>query len=169
MFGMDDQKFMREALLEAKKAFSIGEVPVGCVIVFENTIIARAHNQTENLIDPTSHAELLAIRDAAKFFNDWRLTGTTLYTTLEPCTMCAGAAVLGRVERIVWGAPDHRQGALVSHINVFEKKHPIHEIKIDGPVLEEESAYLLKSFFQEVRWKKSLMKSSLIKNSDCSI
>lgn len=149
---------MHEALLEAKKAFSLGEVPVGCVIVFENQIISRAHNQTENLIDPTSHAEVLAIKQAAKYFNDWRLSGTTLYTTLEPCTMCAGAAILSRVDTIVWGAPDHRQGALGSHINVLEKKHPIHEIEIRGPVLEEESAYLLKSFFKEVRWKKSLMK-----------
>lgn len=160
---MNHEKYMREALLEAKKAYNQGEVPVGSVLVFEKKIIARAHNQVETLNDASAHAELLCLRGASKHFNDWRLENAILYTTLEPCLMCAGASILARVEKIVWGARDKRHGANGSFLNAFEQKHPIHSVLIEGGILEEECAKLLKSFFQEVRWKKSLMKSSSTK------
>ncbi|MCH9614042.1 MAG: tRNA-specific adenosine deaminase [Chlamydiia bacterium] len=164
---MDHEKYMREAILEAKKAYDKDEVPVGAVVVFQEEIIARGHNQVENLSDPSAHAELLCIKEATKHFNDWRLEGATLYTTLEPCLMCAGAAILARVENIIWGAPDKRHGANGSFLNAFENKHPIHEVSIEGGVLEEECAKLLKSFFQEVRWKMSLKNSSSTKKLGC--
>lgn len=155
---MTDVFFMKAALEEAEKAFSLNEVPVGAVMVVDQKIIARAHNQTVIDLDGTSHAELICIKRASQFFNDWRLLGATLYTTLEPCLMCAGALINARVARIVWGAPDLRQGANGSLMNVFTKDHPIHNPLIEGGCLEEESAYLMRSFFQGVRCKKCLTK-----------
>ncbi len=151
---MTDDIFMREALLEAKKGFEENEVPVGAVIVVNQKIIARAHNQTEFNLDATSHAELICIQRATKYFNDWRLIGATLYTTLEPCLMCAGGIINARVERVVWGAPDLRQGAGGSLINVFNGAHPIHNPIVLGGVLQEEAAQLMRQFFQGVRCKK---------------
>ncbi len=148
---MDDELFMRAALAEAKKAYREGEVPVGAVVVFENQIIARGHNQVELLKDATAHAEMLVIGSAANALENWRLLGTTLYCTIEPCTMCAGAMLLSRVNRLVWGAPDLRHGACGSWINVFETKHPTHEIEIIGGVLEGECAILMQEFFRERR------------------
>ncbi len=147
-FLMDDEFFMYEALVQAKIAFEKKEVPIGAVLVFENKIITRAHNLTESKNDPTAHAEILCVRDASKIFDNWRLTGATLYTTLEPCVMCSGALISSRISRVVWGAKDIRQGGNGSWVDLFAKKHPIHQLEIEGGVLAEESAALLKDFFK---------------------
>ncbi|NGX49855.1 MAG: tRNA-specific adenosine deaminase [Candidatus Anoxychlamydiales bacterium] len=149
-----DNFFMLEALKEAKKAFDIDEVPVGCVLVHNNRVIARGHNQVEKLTDATAHAEMICLTSGSAHFNDWRLKDTILYTTLEPCIMCAGAIINARVKKVVWAAKDLRVGANGSFIDVFEKKHPIHEVEIISGVLEEISSDLLREFFQKTRNKK---------------
>lgn len=148
---MEDERFMKEALKEAKKAYANGEVPVGAVLVHENEIIARAHNQVELLQDATAHAEILCITSASSFIGNWRLEGMTLYCTLEPCAMCAGAVLSSRLKRLVWGAPDVRMGANGSWVDLFAQKHPMHALEVTGHVLEEEAAVLMKAFFQERR------------------
>lgn len=150
---LQDERFMREALKEAVRAYEKDEVPVGAVLVLENRVIARGHNQTELLQDATAHAEMLCLTAGASQLNNWRLTDATLYCTLEPCCMCAGALISSRVKRLVWGAKDLRVGANGSWIDVFAQKHPIHEVEILSGVLEEESSALLKKFFQEKRKK----------------
>lgn len=149
-----DKFFMFEALKEAKKAFDIDEVPVGCVLVHGNRIIARAHNQVEKLTDATAHAEMICLTSGSAHLNDWRLEDTTLYTTLEPCIMCAGAIINARVKRVVYSAKDLRVGANGSFIDVFKKKHPIHEVEIESGILEEISSDLLREFFQKARKNK---------------
>ena len=149
-----DNIFMMQAIKEAKKAYKKDEVPVGCVLVHDNKIIARAHNQVEMLKDPTAHAEMICITMGSSFFNNWRLEDTTLYTTLEPCTMCAGAIILARIKRLVWSAPDKRVGANGSFIDIFEKDHPIHNIEITKNVLEEYSSELMVEFFKTKRKSK---------------
>jgi tRNA(adenine34) deaminase len=146
-----DLHFMKEALREAKKAFLKKEVPVGAVLVHERAIIARGHNQVEMLHDATAHAEMLCLTAGAAFFNNWRLTGTTLYCTLEPCTMCAGAILASRVKRLVWGAQDLRVGANGSWIDIFSQKHPMHQVEVCSGVLQADSSGLLKEFFQKER------------------
>ena len=148
---MNDNYFMRLAILQAKKAFLKGEVPVGAILVLKNKIIASSHNKIESLRDPTAHAEILCLKDGAKYFNNWRLLKTTLYSTLEPCSMCAGAMILARIERLVWAAEDFRCGANGSWVNILDKKHDIHNIKITKGVLKEQSSNLLKNFFLKVR------------------
>jgi tRNA(adenine34) deaminase len=151
-----DLYFMKEALKEAKKAFEEDEVPVGSVLVFENKIISRGYNQVEILRDATAHAEMICLTSAMAHISDWRLLNTTLYTTLEPCIMCAGAIISSRVKRLVWAANDIRQGANGSFIDVFEKAHPIHKVDIETGILKEESAYLLQEFFRKKREHKKL-------------
>lgn len=146
---------MREALKEAKKALAQDEVPVGAVLVHAGKIIARGHNQVELLHDATAHAEMLCLTAGASVLENWRLTDATLYCTLEPCCMCAGAMLSSRLTRLVWGAPDIRLGANGSWIDVFAKKHPMHELQITSGVLQEESALLLREFFQTTRSKKA--------------
>lgn len=150
-----DLHFMREALKEAKKAFEKEEIPVGAVLVYQDKIIARGHNQVELLQDATAHAEMLCITAAVEVRNNWRLTDTTLYCTLEPCVMCAGALLAARVKRLVWGAPDLRLGANGSWIDLFAHKHPMHELQITPRILEAEAAFLMKSFFEQTRKKKN--------------
>lgn len=152
---LQDIQFMREALKEAKMAYEKDEVPVGAVLVLGGRIIARGHNQVELLQDATAHAEILCLTAGAAQLRNWRLTDSTLYCTLEPCCMCAGALYSSRVKRLVWGAPDIRLGANGSWIDVFAQKHPMHEIEITSGILEEESASLLKKFFQQKRKKVS--------------
>ena len=147
-------EMMRQALVEAEAAFHKGEVPVGAIVVQNGHIIARAHNQVEGLKDPSAHAELIAIRLATQVLGDWRLIGATLYTTLEPCLMCAGAFFLARISRVIWGAPDLRHGAHGSYLNVFEAAHPTHRIQIEGGVLAEEAAALMRAFFKIQRERK---------------
>ncbi len=148
---MSDEQFMRLALGEAKKAYKEGEVPVGAIIVFENQVIAKGHNQVELLKDATAHAEMLAIGSAANALENWRLLTTTLYCTIEPCVMCAGAMLLSRIGRLVWGAPDLRHGACGSWIDLFQTKHPTHTFEITSGILEAECADLMRQFFQERR------------------
>ncbi|ANH78790.1 nucleoside deaminase [Candidatus Chlamydia sanziniae] len=147
--------FMNQALKEAHKAYNEGEIPVGCVIVKENKIIARAHNTVERLKDPTAHAEILCIGMAADAVDNWRLAHTVLYCTLEPCLMCAGAIQLARIPRIVWGAPDLRLGAGGSWMNVFIQNHPFHTVLCSPSVCVEEAEGLMKQFFIEKRKEKS--------------
>ncbi|EPP38036.1 tRNA-specific adenosine deaminase [Chlamydia avium] len=142
---------MNQALKEAQKAYERDEVPVGCVIVHKNKIIARGHNTVESLQDPTAHAEILCIGAAAQYLGNWRLLDTVLYCTLEPCLMCAGAIQLSRISRIVWGAPDIRLGAGGSWINVFNQRHPFHEVICNSGVCYEESEQLMKQFFKNKR------------------
>lgn len=146
-----DEMFMQEALLEARKAFEQDEVPVGAVAVFQGSIIARAHNQVEALQDASAHAELLCIREASKVLGNWRLLDVTLYTTLEPCALCAGALLSSRVKRLVWGAPDIRQGADGSWIPLLSFPHPMHKIDVTKNILSDFSAALMKAFFQKKR------------------
>jgi tRNA(adenine34) deaminase len=148
---MIDEKFMLEALKEAEKAYIAGEVPIGAVLVLDNKIIAKGHNQVELLKDATAHAEMLCITSGSEYFNDWRLLNTTLYCTLEPCCMCAGAMFLSRIKRLVWAAQDIRLGANGSWIDVFDKSYPMHQIEIRKNVLEELSSKLLKDFFKKKR------------------
>lgn len=148
---MNDETFMREALKEARLAFEKDEVPVGAVLVHKQRIIARGHNQVELLQDATAHAEMICLSAGAGALGNWRLTETTLYCTLEPCCMCAGALLSSRVTRLVWGAPDLRVGAHGSWINLFSHKHPIHSLEVTPRVLEAESAELMRAFFQKQR------------------
>lgn len=149
----DDERFMLEALKQAWKAYQLGEVPVGAVLVLEGRVIARGYNQVEMLRDATAHAEMLCLTSGATAFEDWRLLNTTLYCTMEPCAMCAGAMFLSRIKRLCFGAKDIRHGACGSWVNLFEKAHPIHKIEITGGILAEESQEMLRSFFQKVRQK----------------
>jgi len=146
-----DQEFMRFALAEAQKAYDANEVPIGAVLVFQNQIISSAYNQVESLKDATAHAEMLCLKKAAEKLGNWRLLDCTLYCTLEPCLMCAGAMILSRVKTLVWGAPDLRHGAGGSLMDVFAINHPIHQLEIRQGILQDESASLLKKFFQERR------------------
>jgi tRNA(adenine34) deaminase len=147
----DDERFMLEALKEAWKAFNADEVPVGAVLVQKGQVIARGHNQVEMLKDATAHAEILCITAGSSALNNWRLADTTLYCTIEPCTMCAGAMLLSRVPRLVWGAPDIRHGAGGSWVDLFTKKHPTHEVAVENGVLADYAAGLLRDFFRKRR------------------
>ena len=146
-----DQEFMRFALAEAQKAYDAGEVPIGAVLTFQNQIISTAYNQVESLKDATAHAEMLCLKKGAEKLGNWRLLDCTLFCTLEPCLMCAGAMILSRVKTLVWAAPDLRHGAGGSLMDVFTMEHPIHQLEVRQGVLKDESASLLKKFFQERR------------------
>ncbi len=150
-FLNDDVYFMKEALKEAEVAFEKGEVPVGAVLVKDGVVIARAHNLVECKQDASCHAEMLCLQKGAAFFNNWRLQGCTLYSTLEPCSMCAGSMYLFRLQKLVWGAKDLRHGANGSWVDLFISIHPIHNIQIVSGVLEAEAARLMKTFFQKRR------------------
>jgi tRNA(adenine34) deaminase len=143
--------FMKKALIEAKKAYKKKEVPIGAVLVLNDQIIARGHNQTESRLDPTQHAEIICLRKAAKKLKNWRLLQATLYSTLEPCSMCAGALLQARVTRLVWGAPDKRCGANGSWADLFSLKHPFHQIMITSGVLEKECSEIIIHFFKQRR------------------
>jgi tRNA(adenine34) deaminase len=147
----DDERFMRAALAEAAAAVDAGDVPVGAVIVHEGRIIGRGHNQREQLADPTAHAEMLAITAAADALHSWRLIDATIYVTLEPCVMCAGAIVHARLPRVVYGAADPKAGACGSVFNITDDPRLNHRVQVDAGVLEHESATLLRSFFQQQR------------------
>jgi len=145
---LNDQEFMYEALVEAQKAFAKGEIPIGAVIVRDGEILARDHNRREELHDPTAHAEILVMRQAGKILGGWRLPQTTLYVTIEPCPMCAGALVQARVERVVFGAWDDKAGAVESLYNIASDKRLNHRLEITGGVLAEEAKVLMRQFFQ---------------------
>lgn len=147
----DDEKMMLEALKEAWKAFQADEVPIGAVLVKDSRIIARGYNQVEMLKDATAHAEMLCLTAGAAALDNWRLADTTLYCTIEPCSMCAGAMFLSRISSLVWGAPDLRHGANGSWVDLFSQKHPMHSIQVRKGILEEPSATLMKEFFLKRR------------------
>ena len=146
-----DLFYMTAALKEAQKAFDGDEVPVGAVIVHDGKMIARAYNQIKLLKDPTAHAEILAITQAAAYLANERLINTTMYVTIEPCSMCAGALVLARVKRLIYGAGDPRTGACGSVFNVTDNRKLNHRVKVTKGVLEKECACLLKEFFKKKR------------------
>ncbi|MCG0275939.1 MAG: tRNA adenosine(34) deaminase TadA [Thermosediminibacteraceae bacterium] len=143
--------FMREALKEAQKAFEKDEVPIGAVIAKDSRIIARAHNLRELAQDATAHAEVLAIRAACEVLGSWRLTGCSLYVTLEPCPMCAGAIILARLDRVVFGAWDPKAGAAGSVVDLFGIEKFNHHPEVISGVLAEECGTLLKEFFRQKR------------------
>ena len=147
VFFPRDEYFMRLALREAERAAEHDDVPIGCVIAHDGEVIAAAGNERELRGDPTAHAEVLALREAGRVLGTWRLSATVLYVTLEPCAMCAGAIVLGRVQRVVYGAPDPKAGAAGSVLNVFAEPRLNHRPELAGGLLAEESAGLLREFF----------------------
>jgi tRNA(adenine34) deaminase len=147
----EDERWMRYALTEAKLALKKHEVPVGAVVVHENKIIGRGYNQVESLNDPTAHAEIIAIGAAATYLNSWRLSGASLYVTLEPCAMCAGALVLSRIDRLVYGAKDPKTGACGSLYNIVQDIRLNHQLEIAPYVLERECSQIMQAFFEEVR------------------
>lgn len=146
-----DCVFMREAILEAGEAARKGEVPIGAVIVLNDSIIAKAHNLRETTGDPTAHAEILALREGVKVIQHWRFLGTTIYTTLEPCPMCAGALVMARVTRLVYGAMDSKAGAAGSIMNIVQDIRLNHRMEVTGRLMEKECGELLKEFFKKRR------------------
>jgi tRNA(adenine34) deaminase len=149
--GERDQGWMRLALAQAAQAAALGEVPVGAVAVLDDQVIGAGFNRKETDNDPTAHAEMLALRQAAVYLNNWRLIGVTLYCTLEPCPMCAGAMVQARLPRLVYGAPDLRFGADGSIVNVLEEPRFNHRVAVTRGVLAEEAAALLQRFFRRLR------------------
>lgn len=143
-----DVYWMKQALKLARYAMHKGEVPVGAVLVIENTLLAEGYNSPITLHDPTAHAEIMAIRTAGLATKNYRLPGTTLYVTLEPCVMCGGAMVHARIERLVYGTPDLRAGAAGSVFNLAQAKQLNHRLSVTGAILEEECSTLLRNFFK---------------------
>lgn len=146
-----DDFYMREALKEAQKAFEDDEVPVGAVVVYKNQVIARGYNQVERLKDPTAHAEMLALTSATAYLNSKWLNDVSVYVTIEPCSMCAGAFVLARIKKIIYGADDPKTGACGSVINIVNNKKLNHRIDVKKGILKEECGALLKEFFKKKR------------------
>ncbi|MEL1134877.1 tRNA adenosine(34) deaminase TadA [Desulfitobacterium sp. THU1] len=148
---MSHQKWMSLALEEAQLAFEQGEVPIGAVVVHNNQVIAKAHNEKELRQDPTAHAEVLAVQRATQALGVWRLSEATLYVTLEPCPMCAGALVQARLKNLVFGAADLKGGAVGSVTNVLDVNRWNHRVEVVAGILEEECAQILKDFFKKLR------------------
>ncbi len=146
-----DLEFMQLALVEAQKARALSEVPVGAVLVFDNQVIATGHNQPISNNDPSAHAEVAALRAAGQNLSNYRLPNTTLYVTLEPCMMCCGAIMHARIARVVYGAADAKTGCVHSVLNLFDNPQLNHHTMVEGGVLAEECAQVLKDFFKERR------------------
>ena len=149
----DEEKFMKEAIRQAKKAYALREVPIGCVIVYEGKIIARGYNKRNKEKNTLSHAEMNAIRKASKYLGDWRLEGCTMYITLEPCPMCAAACSLARLARVVWGADDPDCGGMRGAIDVAAKAHLNHRPEMTPGVRRAECEKILQDFFKAKRKK----------------
>lgn len=149
---------MKEALKQARKAYKINEVPIGCVIVYEDKIIARAYNKRNYKKSTLAHAELLAIEKASKVLNDWRLEGCTMYVTLEPCQMCSGAIVQARIDKVVIGCMNPKAGCGGSILNLLQMEEFNHQVEVERGVLEEECSGLLQEFFKELREQKKKLK-----------
>lgn len=147
----NDEKYMLEAIKEAYKAQALDEVPVGCVIVKDNIIIARGHNLREMKNDSTMHAEMVAIRKACTKLSSWRLNGCSIYVTIEPCTMCAGAIMWSRFDRLIYGAKDTKGGAIVSSFHLFDSPNINHHPEIVGGILESECSSIIKNYFKNKR------------------
>ena len=148
---MAHEQFMHAALDEARRALAAGEVPIGAVVVVDDRIVARGFNQPISSVDPTAHAEMVALREAARQVGNYRLTGATLYVTVEPCLMCVGALVHARVGEVVYGATEPKSGALVSAVRGLELPGLNHGFAVTGGVLEDECRRILQQFFQERR------------------
>lgn len=146
--------YMWEAIAEAEKAYTIGEVPIGAVVVLNDQIIGRGHNLRETLKDSTAHAEIVAMREAAQQIGDWRLDGSTVYCTVEPCPMCAGAMIQFRVKTLIYGTQDLKAGAVDSIIDVLREPRFNHQVAVVSGVLEEECREIIQRFFRELRDKK---------------
>lgn len=146
-----DEKYMKEAIRQAKKAYALMEVPIGCVIVYEGKIIARGYNRRNTDKNTLSHAEMNAIRKASRKLGDWRLEGCTMYITLEPCQMCAGAIVQARVSRVVIGSMNPKAGCAGSVLNLLEMEQFNHQVEVTRGVLEKECSEMLSGFFRELR------------------
>ncbi|PTK65227.1 tRNA adenosine(34) deaminase TadA [Staphylococcus borealis] len=151
----NDEYYMKLAIEEAKKALNIGEVPIGAIIVKNDEVIARSHNLRETAQLPTAHAEHIAIERASNTIGSWRLEGCTLYVTLEPCVMCAGAIVMSRIPKVVYGASDPKGGCGGSLMNLLVESHFNHRAEVVSGVCEQECGDLLRNFFRELRLKKS--------------
>ena len=149
-----DEKYMKEALKQAKKAYALEETPIGCVIVHEGKIISRGYNRRNTDKNPLAHAEITAIRKASKKLGDWRLEGCTLYVTLEPCQMCAGAIIQSRMDRVVIGCMNPKAGCAGSVLNLLQVDRFNHQADVTRGVLEEKCSELMKSFFRELLEKK---------------
>ena len=147
----DDERYMRMAIDQAFVAEENGDVPIGCVIVFEGRIIGKAYNQREQLHDPTAHAEIIALTQAAESVGNWRLHGCTIYVTLEPCPMCAGALVLARLDRLVFGADDPKTGACGSLYNIVQDSRLNHRLQVTPHVLQPDCQQQLQAFFKQRR------------------
>ena len=150
----EDERYMKEALRQARKAYALMEVPIGCVIVYEGKIIARGYNRRNTDKNTTSHAEINAIRKASKKLGDWRLEGCTIYITLEPCQMCAGAIVQSRITRAVIGSMNPKAGCAGSVLNLLEMQEFNHQVEVERGVLQEEWSTMLSGFCRELREKK---------------
>lgn len=151
MSGTEDEKYMKQALKQAQKAYALGEVPIGCVIVYDGKIIARGYNRRNTDKNTLCHAEISAIRKASKVMGDWRLEGCTMYVTLEPCQMCAGACVQSRIDRVVIGCMSPKSGCAGSVINLLQMDQFNHKVDITKDILADECSSLLTRFFEELR------------------
>jgi tRNA(adenine34) deaminase len=152
-FNSFDEMAMDLAIQEAEKAFLADEVPVGAVLTLENKIISTGYNRVHELKDSSMHAEMICLKKGAKILGDFRLVNCILYTTLEPCAMCAGAIINFRIKKVIWGAKDLRVGASGTLYNLFDGRHPIHKVEFESGLMEEKSANLLKMFFKNKRVK----------------
>lgn len=161
----DDEKYMKEALKQAKKAYLLGEVPIGCVIVYEGKIIGRGYNRRNTDKNTLCHAEITAIKKASKAIGDWRLEGCTMYVTLEPCQMCAGACVQARIDRVVIGCMSPKSGCAGSVINILQMEEFNHQVDMTTGVLEKDCSVMLTRFFEELRVKNK--EEKLRKSESC--
>lgn len=157
----EQEKYMKEAIRQAQKAYALKEVPIGCVIVYEEKIIARGYNRRNTDKNTLSHAELNAIKKASKKLGDWRLEGCTMYVTLEPCQMCAGALVQSRIDKVVIGCMNQKAGCAGSVLNLLKVEGFNHKVEIEKGVLEEECSRMLSEFFKELRKEKKEKKKKM--------
>ncbi len=163
-----EEKYMKEALKQAKKAYALGEVPIGCVIVHEGRIIGRGYNRRNTDKNTLAHAEITAINRASKVIGDWRLEECTLYVTLEPCQMCAGAIVQARIPEVVMGCMNPKAGCAGSILNILEMPQFNHQVKVTRGILENECSQMLKTFFEELRIRNKQEKAARKALSDLS-
>lgn len=154
-----DEKYMKEAIKQAQKAYALGEVPIGCVIVYQDKIIGRGYNRRNTDKNTLAHAELTAIDKASKKMGDWRLEGCTLYVTLEPCQMCAGAIVQARITEVVMGCMNPKAGCAGSILNILEMPQFNHQVRVKRGVMEESCSTLLTTFFKELRIRNKIAKN----------
>ena len=143
--------FMEQALIEAKKAYKLKEVPIGAVVVCNGEIVGRGHNRRESDNDPTAHAEILAIREAAQTLNDWRLEGCSIYVTVEPCLMCAGAILKARIKKLIYGTESKKDGAFGTLIDILQDERLNHQVEVEPNMMKKECRALMKRFFKDLR------------------